>query len=142
MSVTDEHERILRAVEALENALRDRASRRTRAWRQRLLRHLMRVHECLREHSTAAEGRGGTLADVETNIGRLPEVTIARREHLELMALAANLVAATERGHDAARLPTHERDRGAMFADALRRHLLADIDLLQIRCTLDVGVVD
>lgn len=142
MVATDEHERILRAIETLENGLRYLASRRPRAWRQRLLRDLRPVDECLREHCAAAERRGGTLVDIEIVIGRLHEVTAARREHEQLTALAADLFAAIAHGRDGAHLSTEEHHRGARFADALRRHLLVEIDLVQIRYTLDVGVVD
>ena len=142
MMATAEHERILRAVDTFENGLRYVASRRQRAWRQRLLRDLRPIDECLREHCAAAERRGGTLADVEIVIGRLPEVTVARREHDMLMALAADLFAAIEHRRDAANLSAEEHHRGTRLVDALRRHLLVEVDLLQIRFILDVGVVD
>jgi len=141
MIATGEHERILRAVEALEDGLRYLASRRPRPWRQRLLRDLRPVDECLREHCAAAERRGGALADLEVVIGRLHEVTAARQEHDELMALAAGLLAEIEYRRGAARL-AEGRVRGARLAEALRRHLLAEVDLIQVRYTLDVGVVD
>ena len=137
----DEHEPILRAVEAFENALNS-ASRRPRAWRQRLLRYLRPIDECLREHCAATERRAGTLADVEIVIGRLHEVTVARREHAELTAHAADLFAAVEHRRGAANLSVEERLCGARLAEALRGHLLVEIDLLQIRFILDVGVVD
>jgi len=139
---TDAHEQILLAVETLEKGLTRIASRRPRAWRQHLLRDLRPVDECLRAHCAAAERRGGTLADVEIVIGRLSEVTVARSEHDALTALAADFFATIEHGRDAANLSAEERHCGARFAEALRRHLLVEIDLLQIRFILDVGVVD
>jgi hypothetical protein len=140
--VTDERERLMHAIETLEHALRFLAEKRLPAWRQRLMRDLRAIDECLREHCAAAERPGGTLADVEVAIGRLPEVAAARSEHHKLTALAADLFAAIEHGRDAPCLSTEDHHRGTRFTYALHRHLLAEIDLVQIRYTLDVGIVD
>jgi len=138
----DDYKRILRAIATFEDGLRSRGTSRSRAWRERLLRDLRPVEEWLREHCRAAEAPGGTLQDVEIAIGRLSDVAAARREHGDLIALAASLVASAEGRSGAVRPSGGERRRGAVLADALRRHLVAEVDLLQIRYTLDVGVVD
>jgi hypothetical protein len=96
----------------------------------------------LRRHFAAAERRGGTLADAEIVVGRANEVTVVRREHDELAAHAADLVAVIEYGRDAANLSKEARLRAAQFAHAFRRHLLVEINLVQLRFILDVGVVD
>lgn len=135
----DEHERLRRAIAAFERRLQ--ASGAARPRRAQLLRDLRPLEAWLAEHCRAAEAPGGTLDAVEVGIGRLSEVAAARRAHAEMITLAADIVSAVERGGALPAAPD-ELPRWALLAAAVRRHLVAETDLLQLRYTLDVGVVD
>ena len=140
--VIDEHAAILRAAEALEQTLAYLVATRPRAWRLRLLRGCMHVSTLLRDHCEFAERPGGTLAGVEIVIGRLDQLTVARREHAQLMAHAAGLLAAINRAGDGPQPPADVPGWAAQLVAAIRRHCRNEVDLIQLRYILDIGVVD
>ena len=140
--VIDEYAAILRAADGLEQTLASVAATRTRVWRRRLLRGCMPVSTSLRDHYEFAERPGGTLDDVEIVIGRLYELSMARRQHAQLMAHVAELLAAIDGAGDGPQLPADLTGGAARLVAAIRYHCQGEVDLLQLRYILDVGVVD
>ena len=140
--VIDEYAAILRAADGVEQTLAYLAATRTRVWRRRLLRGCMPVSTSLRDHYEFAERPGGTLAEVEIVIGRLYELSVARRQHAQLMAHVAELLAAINRAGDGPELPADLPGWAAQLVAAIRGHCRDEVDLIQLRYILDVGVVD
>lgn len=138
----DEHAAILRTAEVLEETLAALQATRPRVWRRRLLRGCTPLSTSLRDHCEFSERPGGTLADLEIAIGRLVELTAARREHMQLMAHAAELFVAIDRAGDGAQLPPAVSAWSAQFVAAIRGHCQSELGLIQLRYNLDVGVVD
>jgi hypothetical protein len=140
--VIDEHATITRAAETLEQTFAHLAGKRPRAWRQRLLRDCIAVNASLRHHCESTERSDGALGEIEIVIGRLCQLTAAHREHERLMVRAAELLAAANRTGDAPELSTDALALAAQLASAIRDHCRSEIDLIQLRFYLDIGVVD
>ena len=140
----DEHAPLLRAAQDLEEAMADPRPHRPHVAQRLLLKRLLVVGDCLRRHCESTEQRGGTLAELEIEIGRLYQLTAARTEHEQLLALADDLAAMLEQQEDdaAAHSSFETQSRCARLADTLRIHCVSETDLIQIRFNFDVGVCD
>jgi len=139
----DEHALILRAARDLDRAFAGATSGQMSAVRQRLLQQTRSVGDSLRKHCASMEQPGGTLAEVEVVIGRVYQLTEARSEHELLLDLADGLLAAIEQVADpSAPLAADVPARCMWLTNTVRAHCVNETDLLQIRFTFDVGVVD
>ena len=131
-----EHEALMHALHLLERALASAARGREHAWRRRALAELAAVAESIEKHCASAEAPGGLVAELEQALGRSHELTAALRDHDELRKHAGALLSETE-GEAA-----HLRERASELAQALRRHLAREADLVYETFERDVGVGD
>ena len=138
----DEHAAVLRAVAGFDRTLVHPRSRGLPTYRRRLQRSVMPVVACLREHCESSERGGGTLASVEIALGRLHQITAARREHRLLMKLVTDLCTSLATANGDAYPPAVAYRRAAELMSGIRAHCRSEVDLIQLRFNLDVGVVD
>jgi len=135
---SEEHETIHHALHLLERAMTSPARRRERAWRRRCERDLRAVVSAIDAHGASAEGPDGLLPQLEQVLGRPQELTRARREHGELRERAAALVATLAQEGESAAV----REQAEGLAQALRRHLALEADLVFETFERDIGVGD
>lgn len=133
----DDQTPIRHAVDGIEACLAHGTERPAAQFRD----HLVSIAEWLARHRAVTEAHDGTIAEVEVVLGHMEEVEAALRDHDALTALV-RVLGATLDDAPAAPLSASQQRRGAHLAEAIRHHLSIDIDLVQMRYTLDIGVAD
>jgi hypothetical protein len=134
-----EYEAIIRALRGLEDAIAAPAPGREREWKRTAARELGTVSKSLKAHCVSAERRHGILTEVEAEIGRTRDLTLARREHATLVRDAAALF--TMLVDEDAEYP-ELRERAAKVILALRRHQAREADLIYTAFQRDIGMGD
>jgi tellurite resistance protein len=111
------------------------------AWLTQVRLGLAEVMRSLEAHGAAAEAPAGILSEMDVSMGRCEHITAARRDHAELLAETACLIADID-GCDSPEGTGALLQRAGWLADAFTRH--AD-DLAELRMAsfnLDIGVGD
>lgn len=135
----EEYYAIVAATHALEAAIVAPAPGREREWRRRAARELSFVIKFLKAHCASAERRNGILTEVEAEIGRTRELTLARREHSTLVRDASTLFSMlVDKSAEYADL----RERVHKLIAALRRHQAREADLIYLAFQRDIGSGD
>lgn len=138
-----EHQTLVQALRALEDALASPATGREVVWKRRVSRNLAVVVGSLQDHCESAEGPGGLIVQVQRSIGRPHELSEAMREHQILARDAVDFLAAlADHVEDERPAVADVRQRAAGLSNALRQHQAREADLLMQAMQRDIGVGD
>ena len=111
------------------------------AWLTQVRLGLEEVLRSLEAHERAAEAPSGILAEMDVAIGRCEHLSAARRNHAELMAETARLIADINR-NDSPQGTAALLQRANWLAQFLSRHADELADLRAASFNLDIGVGD
>ncbi len=111
------------------------------AWLTQVRIGLEEVLRSLEAHGQAAEAPAGILAEMDVSMGRCEHITAARRDHAELLAETACLIADID---DCASPQATGAllQRAGWLAQALTRHADELAELRMASFNLDIGVGD
>lgn len=134
-----EYEAILGAVRGLEAAIVAPAPGREREWKRAASKELATVIKFVKAHCVSAERPHGILTEIEVQIGRTRDLTLARREHATLVRQASDLFTMlVDKDADYAEL----RERAIKLLAALRKHQAREADLIYTAFQRDLGTGD